>query len=137
MEAAAKAGRQVLLIDENPVAAALAGTDVPLWFGGRATAALQAPERLIETLVENEPLIAGLFRSRALMSGWARPHGACGAIARHAGAMPRAMLGICPMGRKRATTLAFEVLDAGDWRARLCAGVCRVGSAWRDGRARL
>ena len=53
---AARAGRQVMLVDENPVTAALAGSDVPLWFGGRATAALQAPERLIETLVENSGL---------------------------------------------------------------------------------
>jgi len=60
---AARAGRQVLLIDEHPVAAALAGSDVPLWFGGRATSALQAPERLIETLVETEPLIAEAFEA--------------------------------------------------------------------------
>ena len=39
---AAKAGRRVLLVDENPVTAALAGSDVPLWFGGRATAAARA-----------------------------------------------------------------------------------------------
>jgi len=60
---AARAGRQVLLIDEHPVPSALAGSDVPLWFGGRASAALQAPERLIETLVESEPLIAAAFEA--------------------------------------------------------------------------
>ena len=104
---AAKAGRQVVLIDENPVAAALAGTDVPLYFGGRATAALQAPERLIETLVENEPLIAECFEAgvdvRLGTSAWGlwRNREACGA-------MPRAMLGLSD--GKAATTLAFETL---------------------------
>ena len=104
---AAKAGRQVILIDENPVAAALAGTDVPLWFGGRATAALQAPERLIETLVENEPLIADCFEAgvdvRLGTTAWGlwRNREACGA-------MPRAMLGISD--GQAATTLAFATL---------------------------
>ncbi len=36
---AAKAGSSVLLVDENPVAGALMGNDVPLYFGGRMTAA--------------------------------------------------------------------------------------------------
>ena len=105
--AAAKAGRQVLLIDENPVAAALAGTDVPLWFGGRATAALQSPERLIETLVENEPLIADCFEAgvdvRLGTTAWGlwRNREATSA-------MPRSMLGLSD--GTAATTVAFETL---------------------------
>lgn len=61
--AAAEAGRQVVLIDEHPVPAAAIGSDVPLWFGGRASAAVQTGERLIETLVEAEPLIAAAFEA--------------------------------------------------------------------------
>jgi thioredoxin reductase len=106
LEAAAR-GRQVLLIDEHPVTAALAGTDVPLWFGGRATAALQAPERLIETLVDNEPLIAECFEAgidvRLGTTAWGlwRNREACGAL-------PRAMLGLSD-GAK-AWTIGFETL---------------------------
>jgi thioredoxin reductase len=91
--AAAQAGRQVLLIDDHPVPPALAGSDVPLWFGGRATAALQAPERLLETLVENEPLIAECFeagvdvRLGTMAWGLWRNREACGVL-------PRAMLGL-------------------------------------------
>lgn len=61
--AAAEAGRQVVLIDEHPVAASAIGSDVPLWFGGRATPAVQAGERLIEGLVEAEPMIAAAFEA--------------------------------------------------------------------------
>ncbi len=104
---AAQAGRQVLLIDEHPVPAALAGTDVPLWFGGRATAALQSPERLIETLVENEPLITDCFEAgvdvRLGTTAWGlwRNREACGAL-------PRAMLGLSD--GQRAWTIGFEAL---------------------------
>ena len=40
---AANGGASVMLIDENPVAPGLIGMDVPLHFGGRATAAVQNP----------------------------------------------------------------------------------------------
>ena len=90
---AAKAGRRVLLVDENPVTAALAGSDVPLWFGGRATAALQAPERLIETLVETEPLIAEAFEAgidvRLGVTAWGLWRNRDGSAA-----LPEAMLGL-------------------------------------------
>jgi thioredoxin reductase len=47
---AAKAGSSVLLIDENPVSGALMGNDVPLYFGGRMTAATQSSERMLEAI---------------------------------------------------------------------------------------
>ncbi len=52
---AASAGGTVLLVDENPVPGNLIGTDVPLYFGGRATAATQNSERMLETLFMNTP----------------------------------------------------------------------------------
>lgn len=55
---AAKAGVQVMLIDEHPVASALIGTDVPYHFGGRATASVQNPERLVEKLLDVNPALA-------------------------------------------------------------------------------
>jgi thioredoxin reductase len=48
--AAAKAGSKVLLVDENPVSGALMGNDVPLYFGGRMTAATQNSERMLEAI---------------------------------------------------------------------------------------
>jgi thioredoxin reductase len=59
--AAAKNGGSVLLIDENPVRGELIGTDVPLYFGGRMTAAVQAPERMIEQLFASNPLLEEAF----------------------------------------------------------------------------
>jgi thioredoxin reductase len=47
---AAKAGSKVLLVDENPVSGALMGNDVPLYFGGRMTAATQNSERMLEAI---------------------------------------------------------------------------------------
>ena len=47
---AAKAGAAVLLVDENPVSGALMGNDVPLYFGGRMTAAVQNSERMLEAV---------------------------------------------------------------------------------------
>lgn len=58
---AAKAGAQVVLIDENPVSPGLIGMDVPLHFGGRATAAVQTPERLVERVLEANPALAEAF----------------------------------------------------------------------------
>jgi thioredoxin reductase len=47
---AAAAGAKVLLVDENPVSGALMGNDVPLYFGGRMTAATQNSERMLEAI---------------------------------------------------------------------------------------
>ena len=115
--AGARAGRRVLLVDEHPVAAALAGSDVPLWFGGRASAALQAPERLIETLVETEPLIAEAFEAgidvRLGVTAWGLWRNRDGS-----GALPCAMLGLSDGQRSWTAAYTTLVLATG---ARDCA----------------
>ena len=58
---AAQDGLSVLLIDENPVAGALIGNDVPWFFGGRATAAVQSSERMLETVFTNMPWLEPAF----------------------------------------------------------------------------
>lgn len=103
----AQAGRKVLLIDENPVSASHVGSDVPLWFGGRASAEVQTPARLMEALVASEPLIEaafeagvevllgttawGLFRNRENLAS-----------------LPAAMLGLAD--GERAWTIGFDTL---------------------------
>lgn len=52
---AARDGKSVLLVDENPVPGGQIGNDVPYYFGGRATNAVQNSERMIETLFMNTP----------------------------------------------------------------------------------
>lgn len=59
--AAVKAGASVMLVDENPVASALVGMDVPFHFGGRATAAVQTPERLLEQVLASNAALAQAF----------------------------------------------------------------------------
>jgi thioredoxin reductase len=54
---AAKAGKKVLLVDENPVSGALMGNDVPLYFGGRMTAATQNSERMLEAIFMSMPAL--------------------------------------------------------------------------------
>jgi thioredoxin reductase len=51
----AKAGSSVLLVDENPVSGALMGNDVPLYFGGRMTAATQNSGRMLEAIFASMP----------------------------------------------------------------------------------
>jgi thioredoxin reductase len=53
--AAAADGKSVLLVDENPVPGGQIGNDVPYYFGGRATGAVQNSERMVETLFMNTP----------------------------------------------------------------------------------
>jgi len=55
--AAAEAGEQVVLVDENPVDPGLMGHDTPLWYGARMTAAVQRPERLVEQLAAANPAL--------------------------------------------------------------------------------
>src|SRR5579885_1044538 len=50
--AAAKAGIEVLLVDEKPVAQALMGLDVPLHFGGRIHPTVQKPPRTVAEAFE-------------------------------------------------------------------------------------
>lgn len=59
--AAARAGKRVLLVDENPLPPGLIGLDVPQRFGGRFTAAVQRPERMTEQVLAAEPLLAEAF----------------------------------------------------------------------------
>ena len=59
--AAAQAGDTVLLIDEHPVAGALIGTDVPYFFGGRATGAVQHNGRMLEQLFGTNPDLEEAF----------------------------------------------------------------------------
>lgn len=47
----AHSGAKVVLVDENPVSAALMGMDVPLHYGQRMTAAVQQKERMLEQLL--------------------------------------------------------------------------------------
>ncbi|MEQ1497227.1 MAG: NAD(P)/FAD-dependent oxidoreductase [Novosphingobium sp.] len=62
---AAQAGKSVLLVDENPVAGAMIGTDVPYFFGGRATAAVQNSERMVETVFSNMPWLEPVLEAGA------------------------------------------------------------------------
>ena len=55
--AAVTAGFSVLLVDENPVSGALMGNDVPLYFGGRMTAATQNSERMLEAIFMSAPAL--------------------------------------------------------------------------------
>ncbi|BBE70979.1 NAD(P)/FAD-dependent oxidoreductase [Oharaeibacter diazotrophicus] len=60
---AAGHGASVLLIDEHPVGAGLVGLDVPFLFGGRATAAVVTPERLVEQVVATSPGLEAAFEA--------------------------------------------------------------------------
>ena len=55
--AAAKAGRSVLVVDEHPLDPGLIGLDVPYLFGGRATNAVQTPDRLVEQIFAARPAL--------------------------------------------------------------------------------
>jgi len=54
---AIKSGASVLLVDENPISGALMGNDVPLYFGGRMTAATQNSERMLEAIFMSAPAL--------------------------------------------------------------------------------
>lgn len=60
---AAKTGARVLLIDENPVPGAAIGTDVPQFFGGRATAAVQQQGRMVEQVFATNPRLEEAFEA--------------------------------------------------------------------------
>jgi thioredoxin reductase len=59
--AAAEGGASVLLIDENPVPGALIGSDVPYFYGGRMTAAVQQPARMLEQVFASNPALETAF----------------------------------------------------------------------------
>jgi NADPH-dependent 2,4-dienoyl-CoA reductase/sulfur reductase-like enzyme len=54
---AIKGGKSVLLVDENPVSGALMGNDVPLYFGGRMTAATANSDRMLEAVFMSMPAL--------------------------------------------------------------------------------
>ena len=56
--AAVRDGAEVLLVDENPVAAGMMGLDVPLFYGGRYTGAVQAKARMVEQVFAANPALA-------------------------------------------------------------------------------
>ena len=58
---AARLGLKVLLVDENPVPAALMGLDVPLFYGQRMNAAVQEEARMVERLVAATPALEAAF----------------------------------------------------------------------------
>lgn len=94
----------VLLIDENPVAGAMIGSDVPYFYGGRMSAAVQQPERMLERMVASNPAIEAAFDVgvdvRLATTAWGLY------VARPAlRALPEPMLGIAD--RERATMIGF------------------------------
>ena len=62
---AAAAGHSVLLVDENPVSGALMGHDVPLYFGGRMTAATQNSARMLEAIFMSETALESAMSAGA------------------------------------------------------------------------
>jgi thioredoxin reductase len=56
-------GAEVLLIDENPVSAGLMGLDVPHYWGGRYTAAVQAKARMMEQVFAANPALEQAFEA--------------------------------------------------------------------------
>ncbi|MBW4036842.1 MAG: FAD-dependent oxidoreductase [Proteobacteria bacterium] len=61
--AAAGTGQSVMLVDEHPVSAAMAGLDVPYLFGGRATPALGNQARMIEQIAGAIPGLDAAFEA--------------------------------------------------------------------------
>src|SRR5260370_41579304 len=59
--AAARAGLQVLLIDENPVAGTMMGLDVPLHYGQRMSNEVHNKARMVEPLVAANPALEEIF----------------------------------------------------------------------------
>jgi thioredoxin reductase len=59
--AAATAGLQVLLIDENPVAGAMMGLDVPLHYGQRMSNEVHNKARMVEQLAAANPALEEVF----------------------------------------------------------------------------
>src|SRR5258708_29608987 len=58
---AVRAGAQVLLIDENPVAGTMMGLDVPLHYGQRMSNAVHNKARMLEQLVATNPELGEAF----------------------------------------------------------------------------
>ncbi len=61
--AAAGQGRQVVLVDENPVDVTTMGDDVPLLFGGRVGGAVRNRNAMLETFIASDPATADAFEA--------------------------------------------------------------------------
>jgi thioredoxin reductase len=109
---AADGGASVLLIDENPVAGNLIGTDVPLYFGGRATAAVQNSERMLETVFVNSPHLEA-----AIEAGVEVQLGTCAwGVYRNGplvGSLPEQVIGLADAARSWMVGFDMLVLAAG------------------------
>jgi thioredoxin reductase len=96
--AAAAGGASVLLVDENPVAPGLIGLDVPLYYGQRATAAVQNPARMVEQIFSANPAL-----ETALEAGVEVALGTCawGAFVNGPGlnALPQPVVGLADEAR--------------------------------------
>lgn len=60
---AACLGAQAILVDENPIAAATMGDDIPLLFGQRASGAVQSRNAMMQALLDNDPGIAAAYEA--------------------------------------------------------------------------
>ncbi len=60
---AASLGATVKLVDENPVSGGLAGLDVPLFFGGRAGAALANTQRMLSQVFAADPRLEEAYEA--------------------------------------------------------------------------
>lgn len=110
--AAAQAGRSVLLVDENPLPAALMGTDVPLYYGGRMTAAVQNGARMVEALFLGNPALETAFAAgvdvRLGTTAWALYRGDAALRA-----LPEAVLGLADGERAYMVGFGELVLATG------------------------
>ncbi len=59
----ARAGAQVLLVDENPVSASLMADDTPLFFGQRMSGAVQTKPRMLERVFAANPGLEEAFEA--------------------------------------------------------------------------
>ncbi|MBC2651302.1 FAD-dependent oxidoreductase [Novosphingobium aerophilum] len=100
-------GASVLLVDEHPVAGAQMGNDVPYWFGGRMTGAVQTKDRMIEQVFMAQPLF-----EQAMEAGVELQLGvyAWGLWRNHANlaALPEPMLGLAD--EERSWTVGFKAI---------------------------
>ncbi len=102
---AAQAGSTVLLVDEHPLDPGLIGLDVPYLFGGRATAAVQNPARLMEQVLAARPdleaaIEAGIELELGVSCWGLYANGA------HLQTLPASMIGLAD--REKAWMVAFD-----------------------------
>lgn len=109
---AASTGASVLLVDENPIGGGLIGTDVPYFFGGRATTAVQNSERMLETVFMNSPGLEAVIEAgielRLGTSAWG--------VYRNGplvGSLPEAMVGLADGTRSWMVGFGKLVLATG------------------------